>query len=84
MTPARLAVLKDFEITSRIQLALLEDLGTQTLDLEATFSNGVAVVRGEAPVLNTGEVGERITEIVTSIPEVNETELRIEWFDPYP
>lgn len=84
MTPARLAVLKDFEVTSRIQLALLEDLGTQTLDLEATFSDGVAVVRGEAPVLNTGEVGERITEIASSIAGVKEVELRIKWFDPYP
>jgi cytidylate kinase len=84
MTPERLAELEDFRLGSLVQLALLEDLGTQTLDLEATVSRGVATVAGEAPMLNTGEVGNRITEIVTSVPGVKEVHLAIEWFDPYP
>jgi cytidylate kinase len=84
MTEARSRVLKDFRTACQVRLALLEDLGTQTLDLDATVTNGVARVTGEAPVMNTGEVGKRITEIVSSISGVTEVRLSIEWFDPYP
>ena len=84
MNPARMEKLRDFRIAWQVRLALLEDLGTQTLDLDATVSHGVAVVLGEAPLLNTGEVGNRITEIVSAVPGVKEVRLAIEWFDPYP
>ena len=40
--------------------------------------------RGEAPLLNTGEVGNRIAEIARSVQGVKEVSLAIEWFDPYP
>jgi cytidylate kinase len=84
MTPERLEKVKDFHITCQVRLALLEDLGTQTLDLDATVSEGLAVISGEAPLLNTGEVGQRITEIAASVPGVKEVRLALEWFDPYP
>jgi cytidylate kinase len=84
MTPARMRELEDFRLACQVRLALLEDLGTQTLDLDATVSKGVAVVTGEAPMLNTGEVGGRITEIAGSVSGVKEVRLAIEWFDPYP
>ncbi len=84
ITEERLRELGDFRIGCQVQLALLEDLGTQTLDLEATFHRGVAVVRGQAPVLKTGDVGNRILEIVRSVPGVKEVQLELEWFDPYP
>ncbi|MFC1574740.1 cytidylate kinase family protein [Gemmatimonadota bacterium] len=80
----RLLELGDFRLGSRVRLALLEDLGTQTLELGATAMDGVVVVTGQAPMLNTGEVGDRIVEIVRSVPGVQEVSLRIEWFDPYP
>jgi hypothetical protein len=84
MNPERLKRLEDFRLGCHVRLALLEDLGTQTLDLDATVSGGVATISGEAPLLNTGEVGTRITEIATSVPGVKEVHLAIEWFDPYP
>ena len=84
MNSDRMKELKDFRLACQVRLALLEDLGTQTLDLYATVTEGVAVVTGEAPLLNTGEVGSRITEIAMSVPGVKEVRLAIEWFDPYP
>lgn len=84
MSPPRMEDMKDFRVGSQVRLALLEDLGTQTLDLDASVVRGVATVTGEAPMLNTGEVGRRITEIAGSVDGVNEVRLAIEWFDPYP
>jgi cytidylate kinase len=84
MTEERKRQLEDFHLECQVRLALLEDLGTQTLDLDATVTNGLAVVTGEAPLLNTGEVSERIAEIVREVAGVNEVRLAIEWFDPYP
>jgi len=79
-----LGALEDFRLGSHVRLALLEDLGTQTRDLGATAMDGEVVITGEAPMLSTGEVGNRITEIVNAVPGVEEVRLAIEWFDPYP
>lgn len=84
LTEERRNDLNDFRIGCQVQLALLEDLGTQTLDLEASFRRGVAVVRGQAPILKKGDVGNRILEIVRAVPGVKEVQLELEWFDPYP
>jgi cytidylate kinase len=84
MTPARMEELENFRLACEVRLALLECLGTQNLNLDATVSKGVAVVTGEAPLLNTGEVGFQITEMAASVPGVKEVRLAIEWFDPYP
>ena len=83
MTQERHAALEDFRVGCQVHLALLEDLGTQTLDLEASAESGLVVVKGQAPLLSTEEVGKRITEIAGSIPGVEEVRLDIEWFDPY-
>ncbi|MFC1661626.1 cytidylate kinase family protein [Gemmatimonadota bacterium] len=80
----RLASLQDFRTGCRVRTALLEDIGTQSLDLEATALRGVVEVSGKAPLLPTSEVGNRITEIARSVPGVEEVRLKIEWFDPYP
>jgi cytidylate kinase len=84
MTPERHAAHEDFRVGCQVQLALLEDLGTQTLDLDASAKSGLVVVTGSAPVLSSGAVGSRITEIAGSVPGVEEVRLDIEWFDPYP
>jgi cytidylate kinase len=84
ITPERLAGIADFRLGCHARLALLEDLGTQTLELGASAINGVVEVTGQAPIMRTGEIGNRITEIVQSIPGVKEVRLAIEWFDPYP
>jgi cytidylate kinase len=80
----RLADLKDFRIGCRVRLALLEDIGTQSLDLDVSSRRGTVEVFGNAPMLKTGEVGDRITEIAGAVPGVEQVRLRIEWFDPYP
>jgi len=81
--PEGLSLLNDFRVGCQVHLALLDDLGTQTLDLDASAKNGLVVVTGSAPVLSSGEVGSRITEIAGSVPGVEEVRLDIEWFDPY-
>jgi len=84
LTESRLLELEDFRLASQVRLALLDDMGTQTLDLTARAKRGVVEIHGQAPILKTGEVGNRITEIVGSIAGVKEVVLKIEWFDPYP
>ena len=84
MNMPRMRVLEDFRLACQVRLALLEDLGTQTLNLDASVTDGVVVVTGEAPLLNTGEVEKRLTEIATEVPGVKGVRLAIEWFDPYP
>lgn len=84
MTPTRMNELEDFRLACQVRLALLEDLGTQTLNLDARVTGRVAVLTGEAPLLSSGDVGKRVTEIAASVPGVKEVRLAIEWFDPYP
>jgi len=83
-TEQNLARFEDFRVTSHVRMALLDDMGTQTLDLSARAEKGIVEVTGQAPLLNTGEVGNRITEIVRSVEGVQGVVLKIEWFDPYP
>ena len=83
-TEHRLRELQDFRVASQVRLAFMDDMGTQTLDLHARAKRGVVEVSGQAPMLNTGEVGNRITEIAQSVAGVKEVVLKIEWFDPYP
>jgi cytidylate kinase len=84
LTESRLGELEDFRVASQARLALMDDMGTQTLDLTVKARRGVVEIHGQAPILNTGEVGNRITEIVGTIEGVKEVVLKIEWFDPYP
>jgi cytidylate kinase len=84
ITEERLADLEDFRTGSRVRLALLEDVGTQALDLDAKARRGVVQVSGSAPLLKSGEIGTRITEIARSVPGVEDVRLKLEWFDPYP
>ncbi len=84
ITPERLADLWDFRIQSQVNLALLEDLGTQSLNLEARVRRGIVEVTGQAPMTRTGDVGDRIAEIVSAVPGADELHLKLEWFDPYP
>jgi cytidylate kinase len=83
-TDEGLARLEDFNVASHVRLALMDDMGTQTLDLQTKALNGVVEITGQAPLTNTGEVGDRITEIANSVAGVKRVVLKIEWFDPYP
>ncbi len=85
ITPERLERIQDFRIASDVRLALLDDMGTQTLDLDAQTREGLVTVTGEAPMYSrTGDVGQRITEIASSVSGVKDVVLDLEWFDPYP
>lgn len=85
VTERRLARMEDFRIAADAGLALMDDMGTQTLNLDTRAVDGVVTVTGEAPMYSrTGDVGKRITEIVTSVSGVKDVVLDLEWFDPYP
>jgi cytidylate kinase len=79
LTGERLKDLEDFRLASRVNLALLEDLGTQTLELHARARRGIVVVAGEAPIRETEEVKNRIVEIARSTNGMTEVRLEIRW-----
>jgi hypothetical protein len=41
-------------------------------------------VSGTAPLLSTGETGDRIAEISGAVLGVKQVRLKLQWFDPYP
>lgn len=84
MTSERRVDLQDFLVQCQVRLALLEDLGTQTLDLEASVRRGSVEITGQAPLLSDHDVGARISQIVSDVPGVDDVQLKLEWFDPYP
>lgn len=84
MTESRLKDIQDFRVGCWVQLALLEDIGTQSLDLEASSRRGVVELSGTVPLLASGEIEERVVEIARSVAGVKEVRLKFEWFDPYP
>jgi hypothetical protein len=78
------AALRDFLTACRVRLALVSDTELRALDLDVTVESGVVEVTGEAPLLKTGRVGNRIVELAHATPGVEEVRLKVEWFDPYP
>jgi len=44
----------------------------------------VVEVSGSAPMLATGESGDRIAEIARAVQGVTLVRLKVQWFDPYP
>lgn len=75
---------RDFRIASRVQAALASERETRALDLRIEAHDGVVEVFGTAPALKTGRMGEQLVEIAGSVPGVEEVQLKLEWFDPYP
>lgn len=78
------AGLEDFRTTSRVKLALVEDVELRSLELDAQVEAGRVVVTGEAPLRSSGQMGNQIADVVRSVPGVDEVHLKIDWFDPYP
>ena len=79
-----LARLADFQVECHVQLALTKESETNALDLEIDVTSGIASVAGSAPVLPSGRTGDRILEIVQSVPGVKDVHFNIKWFDPLP
>jgi cytidylate kinase len=84
VTDERRATLENFRLACRVKRALVIDPDTRGLPLEAVAHAGVVEVSGSAPLLSTGETGDRIAEISRAVSGVKQVRLRLEWFDPYP
>jgi len=78
------AAYADFRLACRVKRALVTAPDTRGLPLEATAHGGVVEVSGSAPLLSTGESGDRITAITGAVPGVKRVRLKLQWFDPYP
>jgi cytidylate kinase len=78
------AALADFRLACRVKLALVSAPETRAFGLEVEARRGVVEVSGSAPLLSTGEIGDRISEIARSVAGVEQVRLRLQWFDPYP
>lgn len=78
------ARLADFRLACQVKLALVRAPETRGLDLEAKAHDSVVEVSGGAPLLATGETGDRITTIASAVRGVTDVRLKLEWFDPYP
>lgn len=75
---------EDFRMATRVKLALLEDERLEGLELDATADGGRVVITGTAPARSSGKVGDRIAEAAKTVPGVEDVNLKVEWFDPYP
>lgn len=78
------ASLADFRLACRVKRALVTESETRGLPLEVIAHSGVVQVSGSAPMLATGETGDRITEIARAVTGVTAVRLKVQWFDPYP
>lgn len=78
------AQLSDFVTESRVQLALVEDEELRGLELDAEAKGGSVVITGTVPARSSGLMGDRIAEAARTVPDVDDVNLRVEWFDPYP
>lgn len=84
VTDGTRAALENFRLACRVRRALVTEPDTRGLPLEATADAGVVEVSGSAPLLSTGESGDRITAITRAVSGVKEVRLKLQWFDPYP
>ena len=76
--------LDDFRLSSRVRLAMAGDPDLRSLELEADAHGGVAVITGHVPLRTGGRTGNRIHQVVRSVPGVHEVRMKVDWFDPYP
>jgi cytidylate kinase len=78
------AALEAFRLACRVKLALVTADDTRGLPLEVDAHDGVIEISGSAPLVSTGEIGDRIAEIARSVAGVRDLRLKVQWFDPYP
>jgi cytidylate kinase len=84
VTEAVKARLVDFRLACRVKLALVRDEGTRAYELQAEARGGIVEVSGSAPLLTSGQSGDRIVEVVRGVPGVETVRLKLQWYDPYP
>jgi cytidylate kinase len=74
----------DFRLACRVKLALVRAAETRAQRLEVTAEQGVVEITGSAPLLSSGETGDRIAAIAHRVPGVAAVRLKLQWYDPYP
>jgi cytidylate kinase len=84
VTAEVLLALDNFRLACRVKRALVTEPDTRGFPLEVTVHDGLAEISGSAPLLSTGETGDRIAAISRAVPGVRQVHLKLQWFDPYP
>ena len=84
VTPEVQAGLRDFRTASHVRLALVEDERLRGLELDAEAEGGRVTITGSVPARASGKTGDRIAAAARTVPGVEDVNLRVEWFDPYP
>jgi cytidylate kinase len=84
VTDAVRETLVDFRLACRVKLALVRSSDTRALGLEVEARGGVVEVAGSAPLLSSGETGDRIAATASAVPGVTSVRLKLQWYDPYP
>jgi cytidylate kinase len=84
VTEAVKARLVEFRLACRVKLALVQDEVTRGYELQVEARGGTVEVSGSAPLLTSGEAGDRITAVTRAVPGVETVRLKLQWYDPYP
>jgi cytidylate kinase len=74
------AKLASFSLACQARVALLSDPQTRGLDLDVKADDGVVEVSGSLTLSPTGQLENRISQIVSDVPGVRATRLQIQWF----
>lgn len=78
------ATLERFHLGCRVKRALVTEPDTRGFPLEVAVHDGVVEISGSAPLVSTGETGDRIAQIARAVPGVRQVHLTVQWYDPYP
>ena len=84
ITEAVRTAFDDFRLACRVKLALVTESDTRGLPLDVAMHCGLVEISGSAPLLSTGETGDRIVAVARAVPGVRDVHLHLQWFDPYP
>jgi len=76
--------LERFRLGCRVKRALVTEPDTRGFPLDVEVHDGVVEISGSAPLLTTGETGDRIAQIARAVPGVRQVHLKLQWYDPYP
>jgi cytidylate kinase len=78
------ATFADFRLACLVKLALVRTPETRAHRLEVTAERGIVEISGRAPLLASGETGDRIAAIARGVSGVAAVRLKLQWYDPYP
>jgi cytidylate kinase len=78
------AAFRRFRLACRVKRALVTEPDTRGFPLEVDARDGVVEISGSAPLVSTGETGDRIAQVARAVPGVRQIRLKVQWYDPYP